>query len=540
MPRAPGVPSCSLSSSCSRASRCASAISPSADERLDRLGAPAREHRVAARRARRRGPRPGARRPARPRAGAARAAAGRGSAAAAAWRALPRGGAPCWPAAVSAASAPGQVVGLHQHVDEERQAPQHGRRRGHGQLVLEGQPGVRLGVADLARPDERHRPEHAAVRERDQPAARARDVDERVAQRQRGLQLVVGDEASPSRRSPPASLARQPARPGSSTGRSSAWVSAAGWFSSMAQSRRRDPPQLERRRPRRALAHVTARTPRSSTRAPCRWPRARPRAARAVRPGRPRPARAPDGRARRPRRKRPIRPESPRAVQGDRAALDGGDRGGDRLVQQVVGVGLHVRGERETELEPDVRLVGGAGRRLGDRAAQVRRRALRGAARAGPPRRLAQRRRRSRPRVRARCAAGAARCAPGRPARSPAARRRRRAGAPARPLACSCTACPRSADGRASVPGRRSSSPAARSASAARAAPAQLEPGQPGGMAQRRAGPEHRHGAGQRPGAVGQPRELDVRSRARPAQTRTSPAAQRPRRPVRPRRRQAG
>jgi hypothetical protein len=89
---------------------------------------------------------------------------------------------------------PGQVVRLHQRVQQERQAPQRGRRRRHRQLVLEGEPAVRLGVAYLARPDQGHRPQHAAVGERDQPAEGARHVDERLAQRERGRQLVVEDQ----------------------------------------------------------------------------------------------------------------------------------------------------------------------------------------------------------------------------------------------------------------------------------------------------------------------------------------------------------
>ena len=92
----------------------------------------------------------------------------------------------------------------------------------------------------------------------------------------------------------------------------------------------------------------------------------------------------------------PDQPERAGAAQGDRGALDGRDCGGDRLVQHVVqhvvGVAMHVGAECQAELEPHVGFLGGTGRWLGERTAQVRRCALRSAARAGPPCRLAQRR----------------------------------------------------------------------------------------------------------------------------------------------------
>ena len=87
-----------------------------------------------------------------------------------------------------------EVVRLDENVDEERQRPEHRRRGCHAQLVLECEPGVRLGVTDLACLHERHRPEHAAVGERDQPAARARNVDQGVAQAKGDVQLVVDDQ----------------------------------------------------------------------------------------------------------------------------------------------------------------------------------------------------------------------------------------------------------------------------------------------------------------------------------------------------------
>ena len=92
-----------------------------------------------------------------------------------------------------------EFVCLHERVDEERQAPEHRRRGCHGQLVVEGQASVRLGVADLSGAHARHRSEHAAVRERDQPPARACDVDQRLRERQPGLQLVVGDQVQRAR-----------------------------------------------------------------------------------------------------------------------------------------------------------------------------------------------------------------------------------------------------------------------------------------------------------------------------------------------------
>ena len=183
VPRAPGVPSRSLSSSCSCASRSASAVSPSVtsastassrqpaktawrDAELEGAGAGFPRVRQCVVRPVLREPQPGAALKQRQR----RERAGRRIGL------LSRGG----QRGVRAV----EVVCLHEGVDEERQRPQHRRRGCHAQLVLECEPGVRLGVADLACPHERHRPEHAAVGERDQPAARARDVDEGVAQRQ--------------------------------------------------------------------------------------------------------------------------------------------------------------------------------------------------------------------------------------------------------------------------------------------------------------------------------------------------------------------
>ena len=87
-----------------------------------------------------------------------------------------------------------ELVELGQGVDQERERPQHRRRRGDGQLVLERDARVGLGVARAARAHERHRAHHAAVGERDQPAARARRVDQGIALGERRVELVVEDQ----------------------------------------------------------------------------------------------------------------------------------------------------------------------------------------------------------------------------------------------------------------------------------------------------------------------------------------------------------
>ena len=87
-----------------------------------------------------------------------------------------------------------ELVGFGEGVDEWVQRPQQSGRRAVGQLEVEREAGVGLRLADAAGAHERHGPQEAAVSERDQPAARAREIDERGAARGRGLEVVVGDE----------------------------------------------------------------------------------------------------------------------------------------------------------------------------------------------------------------------------------------------------------------------------------------------------------------------------------------------------------
>ena len=208
----------------------------------------------------------------------------------------------------------------------------------------------------------------------------------------------------------------------------------------------------------------------------------------------------------------PDQPERAGAAQGDRGALDGRDGDGDRLVQHVVqhvvGVAMHVRAECEAELEPHVGFLGGAGRWLGERAAQVRRCALRSAARAGPPCRLAQRRDGGR----GARGLGAQQVQPD-ALRVGALAREQRGGVrmPQRPLAGaagSCTAFPRSADARASARARPRA--ALRRAARRRRGPRRRRRAGRAPAAWRNvdAGPEDGDRARERARALGQPREL--------------------------------
>ena len=88
-----------------------------------------------------------------------------------------------------------ELVELDERVQQERSASRARRERRERQLVVEGEPRVGLGVADLARRDERQGAHHAAVSERDQPAAGSGSVDERVADRACRLELVAQDQA---------------------------------------------------------------------------------------------------------------------------------------------------------------------------------------------------------------------------------------------------------------------------------------------------------------------------------------------------------
>ena len=87
-----------------------------------------------------------------------------------------------------------ELVGLGEGVDERVQRPQQSGRRAVGELEVERQAGVGQCVADASGAHERHGAQEAGVRERDQPAAGARQLDERRAVGGDGLELVVGDE----------------------------------------------------------------------------------------------------------------------------------------------------------------------------------------------------------------------------------------------------------------------------------------------------------------------------------------------------------
>ena len=88
-----------------------------------------------------------------------------------------------------------ELVGLGEGVHQWVQRPQQsGRRAAVGQLEVERETGVGLSLPDAAGAHERHGPDEAAVSERDQPAARAREIDERGAARGHGVDVVVGGE----------------------------------------------------------------------------------------------------------------------------------------------------------------------------------------------------------------------------------------------------------------------------------------------------------------------------------------------------------
>ena len=171
---APGVPSCSASSSCSRASRRAWLVLPSAmSASTASARQPANTGWTGAQRASS-WPRPRGRRPARPRAGAAPAAAAPGSATGAVRPArrrrsgqLARGG----------KGLVGSVrsVRLHQRVDEDRQAPQPVARCGRPGSLTECQPGVprRHGSARRSAPSPGERSRAPSARSASRAAARS-------------------------------------------------------------------------------------------------------------------------------------------------------------------------------------------------------------------------------------------------------------------------------------------------------------------------------------------------------------------------------
>ena len=87
-----------------------------------------------------------------------------------------------------------ELVELDERVDERVQRPEHDVDRRGGELVVEAQPRVELGVADPSGGHERHRAHVAGHRERDQPAARPGRVDDRVAGCDRRRELIVRDQ----------------------------------------------------------------------------------------------------------------------------------------------------------------------------------------------------------------------------------------------------------------------------------------------------------------------------------------------------------
>jgi hypothetical protein len=91
-----------------------------------------------------------------------------------------------------------RLVGLvepDERVHEERQRPEDRRRPCNAELGLERDAGVGLGVPDLSAPQAGERPEHAAVRERDQPPARSRDVDDPLVAFPCRFEVVAEDQA---------------------------------------------------------------------------------------------------------------------------------------------------------------------------------------------------------------------------------------------------------------------------------------------------------------------------------------------------------
>ena len=340
--------------------------------------------------------------------------------------------------------------------------------------------------------------------ERHQPAARARDLDEPPALGQGGAQLIVGDQGY--RRHRPQQGARLRGQPSLLQDGAQHGQGLRGrHVPEQHPHRRGHPPQFERRAPGRALARVAARLPDRR----CLHPgvagqlRLQPFAQLGwIRPGLlERLTAQPGGRV-----EAAAQPEGTGPAERDRPALNSGG-GLDRLVQEVEGIRLHVRGQREAELEPDVRVPGRIGRRLGGRAAQVGRRALRSAPPAGPPGRFTQHRDRRRLAgwLRAQQVQGDA-------LRVGALRGQQGSGVgvPERPLALGQARVQRSRDQRVREHQPRAVLEQAGCPQCVRSAgrPGEIEPGQPGGMAQRRAGTEDGDGAGQRPGAVRQPREL--------------------------------
>ena len=88
----------------------------------------------------------------------------------------------------------GELVGFGEGVDERVQCPQQGSRRAVGELEVETEASVGQRVADVAGPHQRHSAQEACVRERDEPAPWARELDERRAAGGGGLEVVVGDQ----------------------------------------------------------------------------------------------------------------------------------------------------------------------------------------------------------------------------------------------------------------------------------------------------------------------------------------------------------
>ena len=369
-----------------------------------------------------------------------------------------------------------ELVELDQGVDEERERPQHRGRGRDGQLVLEADARVGLGVARAARTQQRHGADHAAVGEGDPPAARARRVDEGIAVGDRGVELLVDDQHDACRRSRAASRPRS--TPPSKTGRSSATARSAGSPAIIAAIAALTLPELRGR----GAPHAVERLGHGR--------RVRPPVGHVLGlQARERLGRQAGGviehRAGDVHRRREVaaEPERAGAAQRELAALL--RRGGalDGGAQHGGSVGVQVRGQRLPELAGDVGGDGRVERRLGERAAQEPRGALGRAAGAGHGGRLPQRghgggigerlgpqqvhrdvapRRRARPRAAGR--RGRARARARRAAGRGRGRRRRAGGRARRPRAARRRAARRPAGRRLRARGRR----AGRRAAAAR------------------------------------------------------------------------
>ena len=428
-----------------------------------------------------------------------------------------------WPAAASAASAASNSSRSMSASTRSGQRPDTRRAGATAQLESRTRGACRLGVADLAACTSAIArmwlPLASAI---SQPRGRATSISSSHARAR--VQLVVDDQHDISQAVRPPTRARRRARPLRAP--------------AAAAPAPRGPAAVQRRpRHGRLTRHSCERRGRlAAAGAASRASRDRRRCRPAVgdelglEPGAQvgRDARRPASSAERQSAKAsvevPGEPERAGAAQGDRAALDGRDGGGDRLVQQRarVGVASVYAAERQAELEPHV----GPRRASGGGSASARRRyaaALCGAPRA--PARVAA----------SRSAATASRLARRLRAqqvqrdalRVGTLAREQRGGArmPQRPLAgpkARVRAFPRSAGARASARGPSSSSPAARSAVGERAPRRRRRAGERRRVPQRRAGPEDGERARELARALGQPRELALHDARRPARGRTS------------------